>query len=166
MPKISIIAAVAKEGAIGRNNGLLCHLSGDLQYFKALTLGHTIIMGKNTYLSLPKGALPGRKNIVITHANTQYENTTVCNNLQDALKAEIGEEELFFIGGEQIYRQSIKIADRLYITEIDQEFKDADRFFPEIDNTIWRELSRKENNADEKNRYPYAFVVYERKKAL
>lgn len=160
---ISIIAAVAKESAIGRNNDLLCYLPGDLRYFKGLTLGHTIIMGKNTFLSLPKGALPGRKNVVITHGETQYENTVIYHDIESALAAERCDEELFFIGGEQIYRQSINFADRLYITEIDHRFADADRFFPEIDKSVWREVSRILNSADEKNPYPYSFVVYERK---
>lgn len=165
MTEISIVAAVASDGAIGRGNGLLCRLKGDMKYFKNLTMAHTIIMGRKTFLSLPKGALPGRRNIVVTRSGARYPGTVTYPDLSVALTAEmlLAEKEIFIIGGEEIYRQTIDVADRLYITEIGGTFPDADKHFPPIDLGRWREISRQENPADGDNPYPYAFVVYDRK---
>lgn len=164
MTKISIIAAVAADGSIGRGNDLLCRLKGDMKYFKELTMGHTIIMGRKTYLSLPKGALPGRRNIVVTRSPARYPDTITYQDLSVALTAEklLAVQEIFIIGGEEIYRQTIDVADRLYITEIAHTFPEADKHFPAIDPGKWKEVSRKENPADENNPYPYTFVVYEK----
>ena len=165
MTKISIIAAVASDGAIGQGNNLLCRLKGDMKYFKELTMGHTIIMGRKTYLSLPKGALPGRRNIVVTRSTARYPDTITYRDLSVALTAEklLAAEEIFIIGGEEIYRQTIDVADRLYITEIAHTFPEADKHFPAINGDKWQEISRQEKAADENNPYPYTFVVYDKK---
>lgn len=165
MTKISIIAAVSADGAIGRGNNLLCRLKGDMKYFRELTMGHTIIMGRKTYRSLPKGALPGRRNIVVTRSGAHYPDTTTYPDLSVALTAEklLAAQEIFIIGGEEIYNQTIDIADRLYITHIAHTFPDADKHFPPIDPDMWQETSRQENPADENNPYPYTFVVYDKK---
>lgn len=162
MATISVIVAVAEDGAIGKDNGLLCRLPNDLKYFKLLTLGHTIIMGRNTFLSLPNGALPGRDNIVLSRSQVEYPSTKTYNSVEEAIEAVKEQEEVFFIGGAQIYSQVLKYADKLYITEIHATFPDADAHFPQLDRTGWREVSRQDNPADEKHCHPYSFVVYER----
>ena len=164
MPKISLIAAVAADGAIGRNNELLCHLPADLKHFKSHTLDHTIVMGRRTFESLPGGALPRRRNVVLTSQPQALPDTvTVCRSLQEALDLAMPDEELFIIGGATVYRQFMPQADRLYITEIHHAFPDADAFFPPIDKTVWQETAREDFPADERHAYPYSFVTYERR---
>lgn len=159
---ISLIVAVASNGAIGRKQELLCHLPNDLKRFKAITLGHTIVMGRRTYESLPKGALPGRTNVVVTHrTDAAWENTIVAHSI-DELLADSGDKELFVIGGATLYEQTLQRADRLYITHIHHAFPDADTFFPTIDYSEWREIEREEHEADERHPYAYSFVTYER----
>lgn len=163
MPTISLIAAIAADGGIGKGQQLLCHLPEDLKHFKALTLGHTIVMGRNTYESLPKGALPGRTNVVVTHNQmAHWENVRTENDLAKALASTNEEEEIFIIGGATLYAQTIAQADKLYITHIYHTFPDADRFFPPIDPHIWKETAREEREADKRHPYRYAFVTYER----
>ncbi|MCH5327712.1 MAG: dihydrofolate reductase [Coprobacter sp.] len=163
MPVISLIAAVAEDMAIGKNNDLLCHLPNDLKHFKALTLNHTVVMGRRTFESLPGGALKNRKNIVLTSdAGACYPDTTVCRSIAEALQDSPTEKEIFIIGGATVYRQTIDTADRLYITEIHHTFEEADVFFPAIDTAVWKEVSRETFPADEKHRYAYSFVTYER----
>ena len=160
---ISLIVAIAANNAIGRNNDLLCYLPNDLKRFKAITLGHTIVMGRRTYESLPKGALPGRTNVVITRqADAAWENTVIVHSVDEALN-DADSKELFVIGGATLYEQTLNRADRLYITHIHHEFTDADTFFPNIDYTQWREIEREAHCADERHPYDYTFVTYERK---
>ena len=162
MPKISLIAAVAANSAIGRDNDLLCHLPNDLRHFKALTLDHTIVMGRRTFESLPGGALPRRRNVVLTsRPQTLPDTVTVCASWQEVMELADPEEELFIIGGATVYSQTIDRADRLYITEIHHTFPDADVFFPQIDKSLWREVEREDFPADERHAYPYSFVTYE-----
>lgn len=160
---ISLIVAIAANNAIGRNNDLLCYLPNDLKRFKAITLGHTIVMGRRTYESLPKGALPGRTNVVITRqADAAWVNTVIVHSVDEALN-DADSKELFVIGGATLYEQTLNRADRLYITHIHHEFADADTFFPNIDYTQWREIEREAHCADERHPYDYTFVTYERK---
>lgn len=161
-----MIAAVARGGAIGAKGDLLCHMSADLRRFKALTTGHTVIMGRKTFASLPKGALPNRRNIVITHDDGwSADGAERAGSVEQALAMVAGDEtEAFVIGGAQIYRQSIALARRLYITEIDADFPDADVFFPEIDASCWRVESSERHESDERNPYNYTFVNYVRMK--
>lgn len=160
---ISLIVAIAQNGAIGNNQELLCHLPNDLKRFKAITLGHTIVMGRRTYESLPKGALPGRTNVVVSRqADVAWENTIVAHSIDEAL-ANSESSELFIIGGATLYEQTLQRANRLYITHIHHAFEQADTFFPAIDYDQWREIEREEHKADERHPYDYSFVTYERK---
>lgn len=160
---ISLIVAVADNGAIGKQQDLLCHLPNDLKRFKAITLGHTIVMGRRTFESLPKGALPGRTNVVVTRqADASWENTVVVHSIDEVL-ADSADKELFVIGGGMLYAQTISRAHRLYITHIHHEFADADTFFPSLNPKEWCEIEREEHQADERHPYAYSFVTYERK---
>lgn len=161
----SVIVAIDENNAIGRDNDMLCYLPNDLKHFKATTEGHTVIMGRKTYESLPKGALPNRRNIVVSrNQNLSLPNTEVCSSIDDALALiKEDETEVFFMGGGNIYKQVITDSDRLYITYIHHSFEGADTFFPSIDATMWKEVSRVDFNADDKNKYSHTIVVYERK---
>ena len=159
---VSIIAAINKNNGIGRGNQLLYWLPNDLKRFKALTTGHTIIMGRKTFESLPKGALPNRRNVVLSSRPLQPTGAECFHSLDEALQACSEEEEVFIIGGASLYRQALPLADRLYLTEIDDVEKEADVFFPEVDADNWHEKSRECHSADEKHLYSYCFVDYER----
>jgi dihydrofolate reductase len=156
---ISIIAAVAKNRAIGFKNKLIYWLPNDLKRFKALTTGHTIIMGRNTFLSLPKGALPNRRNIVLSRSTKAFEGCDVYASLEEALQHCEKDEDIYIIGGASVYEQALPIADRLCLTEIDDTPKDADTFFPEYKDA-WKESVRKDHDTDEKHDYRYSFVDY------
>lgn len=160
---ISIIVAIDEHNAIGRKGQLLCHLPNDLKHFKNITSGHTVIMGKNTYLSLPKRPLPNRTNIVITDvAGEQLEGATMAYSIDEALQFVNPDEEAFIIGGGMIYRQFMEngFTDKLYITHIDYKWDDADTFFPAIDPDIWLPVRSEKQEADEKNPYTHHFVEY------
>jgi len=160
---ISLIAVLGKNNEIGKGNKLLCHLPADLKRFKAITTGHTVIMGRKTFESLPNGALPNRRNLVVSR-NTRLviEGAEVCSSLDYALLKCINETEVFIIGGAQIYEQALPVADKLYITRIYADFPEADAFFPAIDRNIWKETGRETFPADEKNPYPFSFLEYEK----
>ena len=159
---ISIIAAVAKNRAIGYENKLIYWLPNDLKRFKALTTGHTIIMGRNTFLSLPKGALPNRRNIVLSRSTKDFPGCDVYSSLEEALKHCTPEEDIYIIGGASVYRQALKLADRLCLTEIDDTPKDADTFFPPYEDD-WQEESREDHPIDDRHDFRYSFVDYVRK---
>jgi len=166
MPHISIIAAVASNNAIGKDNGLLCHLPGDLTRFKELTLHHIVIMGHRTFLSLPKGALPNRTNIVLSRSTPEIENCIVVDSLEKALERCENEDEVFIIGGGTLYHQALPLADRLYLTHIHAELE-GDTFFPQVDyKNQWIEIKREELLPGEKCPYSYAFVDYRRIKTF
>jgi len=162
--KISIIVAVAKNNAIGKDNKLLWHLSEDLKRFKALTSGHYIVMGKNTYFSLPRRPLPNRTHIVITDVpGEQIDDCIMAYSIEDAISKMDKSAENFIIGGASIYRQFLPFADRLYITWVHEEF-DADTFFPVLDEGEWKVVSRQDfMQPDEQNPLPYSYVIYDRK---
>jgi len=161
--KLSLIAAIGNNNEIGKGNQLLCHLPADLKRFKTITLGHTIIMGRKTFESLPNGALPNRRNIVISrNPQLAVEGAEVYSSLDHALLKCIAETEVFITGGAQIYEQALPVADKLYITKIHAAFPEADAFFPKIDLNIWKEVGREFSPADEKNPYTFTFVEYER----
>ena len=160
---ISIIAALGKNNEIGQGKQLLCRLPDDLKRFKEITSGRAVIMGRKTFESLPKGALPNRDNIIISrNKDLKIEGATVYSSLDYALIKLMDEEEVFIIGGGQIYRQALPVADRLYLTKIHAAFPEADVFFPEIDYKEWREVSRETHLADERHFYSLSFVEYER----
>jgi len=161
--KLSLIAALGKNNEIGKNNQLLCRLPADMKRFKAVTTGHTVIMGRKTFESLPNGALPDRRNIVISrNPQLQVEGAEVCSSLDHAILKCINESEVFITGGAQIYEQALPVADKLYITRIHAAFPEADAFFPKIDRSIWKETGRETFPVDEKNPYPFTFTEYER----
>lgn len=157
---IAIIVALDEQNGIGRNGGLLCHLPADLKHFKELTTGHSIIMGRKTYESLPKGALPNRTNIVVTSDFTEnYPGCIVVRSIDEALARCKGEETVFIIGGGQLYRSSLHLADQLYLTRIHHRFDDADTFFPEINPDEWELIHNETHKADEKHKYDYSFLT-------
>lgn len=158
---ISIIAAVAKNRAIGFQNKLIYWLPNDLKRFKALTTGHTIIMGRNTFLSLPKGALPNRRNIVLSRSAKELPGCDVYASLEEALAHCTADEDIYIIGGASVYQQALPLADRLCLTEIDDTPAKADTFFPSYDD--WQEVNRESHDTDERHAYPYAFVDYIKK---
>ena len=159
---ISIIAVVAKNRAIGFQNKLIYWLPNDLKRFKTLTTGHTIIMGRNTFLSLPKGALPNRRNIVLSRSQKVFPGCDVYASLEEALKHCVPDEDIYVIGGASVYRQALKIADRLCLTEIDDTPADADTFFPPYEDD-WQEESREDHPIDDRHDFRYSFVDYIRK---
>ncbi|MFI3263099.1 MAG: dihydrofolate reductase [Rikenellaceae bacterium] len=155
---ISIIVATAKNWAIGLNNELLWHISTDLKRFKALTTGHSIIMGRKTYESIGR-PLPKRRNIVISRdAELKIEGCEVYNTIEAALEATQNEEEVFVIGGAEIYKQTIGVASKIYLTQVMKSYE-ADAFIPEIDFSMWKETFR-ESHIDEE--LPYCFINYEK----
>ncbi|MCM0363825.1 dihydrofolate reductase [Bacteroides fragilis] len=163
MSKISIIAAVDHRMAIGFQNKLLFWLPNDLKRFKALTTGNTIIMGRKTFESLPKGALPNRRNVVLSsNPATECPGAEVFTSLEAALKSCQEEEKVYIIGGVSVYRQAMPLADELCLTEVDDTAPEADTFFPAVDTAIWHEKSREVHPADEKHLCSYAFVDYVR----
>lgn len=161
---LSAIVVIADDGAIGKDNGLLCHLPADLKHFKSITMGHTIIMGRRTFESLPKGALPGRENIVVSR-NADYlaEGAKVCTSIEQAIAEASMPGECFILGGAQLYASTIAQVDKLYLTAIHAHFDDADTYFPAINPEEWTEIDREDHQADEKNRYDYSFVTLKRK---
>ena len=155
---ISIIAAVAKNRAIGFENKLIYWLPNDLKRFKQLTTGHTIIMGRNTYDSLPKGALPNRRNVVLSTTVKELPGCDVFPTLDDALKSCAPDEDIYIIGGASVYRQALPLADRLCLTEIDDTPAKADTFFP--DYSDWIVDKREAHAKDDRHAFDYAFVDY------
>lgn len=159
---ISIIVAIAQNFAIGKNNDLLFHLPNDLKRFKEITTGHPVIMGRNTLLSLPKGALPNRRNIVITdNRDEKFERCEMVYSIDEAVEAVKNEDEAFIIGGGMIYRQFYPLAGKLYLTVVHRDF-DADVYFSEIDYSQWEETFR-EDHYDEKNGFDYSYLNLTRK---
>ncbi|WP_242130698.1 dihydrofolate reductase [Aestuariivivens marinum] len=161
-PEITIIAAAAKNNAIGKDNKLIWHLSDDLKRFKNLTNGHFIIMGRKTFESFPK-PLPNRTHVVITRQEnyTVPDGVIVVNNLDDALDAAKNDSQPFIIGGGEIYNQAMAIADKIELTRVHENF-DADTYFPNIDTTIWKEMAHTLHDKDENNDYKYSFITYKR----
>lgn len=159
----SIIVATDEENAIGKDNNLLCHLPNDLKYFKKITDGLPVIMGRKTFESLPKGALPNRRNIVITrNKELHFDRCEMCSSVEEAVALCKDEPEIFFIGGGSVYKEVIDVADKLYLTRIHHRFGDADTFFPRIDRELWVEVSREDNPMDEKHKYAYSFITFEK----
>ena len=159
---ISIIVAASRNNVIGKDNQLIWRLSADLKRFKALTTGHTIIMGRKTFDSIGK-PLPNRTSVIITRQEDyQQEGCIVVHSLEEALESVKDQEKVFIIGGGTIYEQAIDKADELYLTLVHKEF-DGDTFFPEIKMSEWESVARQDCMPDEKNEYPYSFIDYKRK---
>lgn len=160
---VSIIVAVDQKHAIGHENKLLYWLPDDLKRFKALTTGHTIVMGRRTFESLPKGALPNRRNIVLSRTGFSAPGIEVYSSLPAALEACAHDEEVYVIGGSSVYVQALPIADRLYLTCVDDVAKEADAFFPSIQSGEWIETGRAHHTVDEKHNIAFDFVDLKRK---
>lgn len=159
---ISIIVAIAKNGVIGDKNTLLWHIREDMVRFRTITSGHPVVMGRKTYESIGK-PLPKRTNVVITRDTTlQIEECIMAHSLEQAVSMFPKEEEVFIIGGSQIYTQSLPIADKIYLTVVDKEY-DGDSSFPDIDPSIWREISREDFACGQSFEHPFSFVVLERR---
>lgn len=159
---ISFIVAMDENQLIGKNNELPWHLPADLAYFKRVTMGHPIIMGRKTHESIGR-ALPGRENIILTrNKNYTSDSCTVLHTLDDIISlGQIKEEELFVIGGAEIFKELLPITDRLYMTHIYHEFE-GDTFFPKINWEEWKIINREDGITNEKNPYRYEYVVYEK----
>ncbi len=162
---ISLIAAVAGNGAIGNRNKLLYWLPNDLKRFKALTTGHTIVMGRKTFESFPKGALPNRRNVVLSRSQVSYPGAEVYSSFDEALASCAGDEEVFVIGGETLYRQSLDRADRMYLTLVDDVPAEADAFFPQFQADGWEIVASEPHAQDERHAHSYCFVDYQRKRS-
>jgi dihydrofolate reductase len=159
---ITIIAAIANNNALGKNNQLIWYLPADLTRFKKTTLHHYVIMGRKTFESLKK-PLPNRTTVIVTKNKTyKADGCIVVHSLEEAIAVSKNEENVFILGGAKIYEQAIKFADVLDITLVHHTFE-ADAFFPKIDKSIWKESARQDLKADDKNKYDYSFVTYTKK---
>lgn len=158
---LSIIVAIAKNRAIGKDNKLLWYLPNDLKHFKDVTTGHTVIMGRKTFDSVGK-PLPKRRNIVVTRQAISIEDCEVAPSIEAAIALCKAEDEVFIVGGAEIYRQAIPLTNRIYLTIIDQDFE-GDTFFPELNPDEWQETDREDFEPDEKNKYKYAFITLVRR---
>ena len=163
MASISIIAAIAENNAIGLNGKLLYWLPADLKRFKALTTGHTIIMGRKTFDSLPKGALPNRRNVVLTRSKRTFPGAETFPSLSQALASCSAEEEVYVIGGASVYAEALPLADRLCLTEVHDTPKEADAFFPAFNKDEWDVSFKEEHESDEKHDQSFTFIDYVRK---
>ncbi len=161
---INIIVAASKNNIIGKDNDLIWHLSADLKRFKRLTTGHTIIMGRKTFESIGR-PLPNRTSVIIT-TQTDYkaEGCIVVHSLEEALQFAQKEEEVFIIGGGSIYKQAMPLADKIFFTLIHDTFE-GDTFFPAIDQQQWTVVQQEDHQPDEKNKYVYSFIDYEKKQS-
>ena len=164
MRNISMIVAVSKNNVIGKNNSLAWHLPDDMNYFSNMTKGHSIIMGRKNWESIPEKyrPLPNRKNIVVTRNKEFQDNgATVVNSIEKAIKVSRAseDEEIFIIGGGEIYKLGFKYVDKLYITEIYAEV-DGNTYFPEWNKRDWKEISRISHPSDEKHEYSFDYVIY------
>jgi|ERR1700743_894017 len=156
---VSIVVAISENHVIGKDNKLLWYLPNDLKHFKDITTGHTVIMGRKTYESVGK-PLPNRRNIVITRQNITIEGCEVVNSIEAALALCSDEAEVFIVGGAEIYRQSLHLTDRIYLTIVHKQF-DGDSYFPEIEANEWKETAREDYEPDIKNNLPYSFITFE-----
>ena len=160
---ISLIAAVAENGAIGLENKLLYWLPNDLKRFKALTTGHTIVMGRRTFESLPKGALPNRRNVVLTrNAEFRAPGTEVFASLEAALASCGANEDVFVIGGASVYAEALRQADHLCLTLVHDTPQRADAFFPWLNPADWSVEQEERHDADERHAFAYTFINYVR----
>lgn len=161
MPRLSLIAAVAENGVIGNNNALPWHLPDDLKHFRALTSGHAIIMGRRNHESIGK-PLPQRTNIVLTRDPAYCApGCVVVHTIEDAIAAAGKDPEIFVIGGSEVYRQTLGVADRLYLTRIHADIP-GDTYFPEFSRRDWVEVSREDRPADSRHPYAFTFAVFDR----
>jgi dihydrofolate reductase len=163
---ISLIVAVADKNVIGKDNALIWHLPADMKFFKEKTTGHCIITGRKNYESIPEKfrPLPNRTNIVITRQpDYKAPGAVIVGSIEDAIEKakKTGDQEIFIIGGAEIFKQSLRYADRIYLTII-HHFFEGDVFFPEINKAEWREVSRIRGPLDEKNKYAHDYIILDK----
>ena len=159
---VSIIVAIAQNGTIGDKNALLWHIKEDMRFFRTTTSGHAVVMGRKTFESLGSRPLPKRTNIVITRQDIAFEGALTAHSLEEAIRMADGDEEVFIIGGAQIYREALRVADRMYITRVLHDYE-GDTSFPEIDFSEWKLVSEEYHDRGEEYEYPFAFLTYDRK---
>jgi dihydrofolate reductase len=160
---ISIIVAIASNYAIGKDNDLLWHISDDLKRFKRITSGHPVVMGKNTFYSLPLRPLPKRRNIVLTDvAGEQIEGCEMAYSIEEAIELMDASQENFIMGGGSIYRQFMPLAQKLYITRVHRDFE-ADTFFPEIDEQLWKLVEKTDMPPEQEGSFSFTYEIWERK---
>lgn len=163
MSTISIIAALGDNNEIGKNNQLLWYIPEDLKRFKRITTGHPVVMGRNTFLSLPVRPLPDRRNIVISDDPQEtFEGCEMVTSIEGAMYVIAEEDEAFIIGGGSVYKQFLKHADKLYLTKVHAPF-DADTFFPAINYDEWNEVERQKHEKNGGRPYAFTFLTLERK---
>ena len=158
---ISAVVAISENNAIGKNNQLLWHLPNDLKHFKQITSGHTVIMGRKTYDSVGR-PLPNRRNIVVTRQQIEIPGCEVVNSVDEAIALCEGEEEVFIVGGAEIYKLAMPKTDKIYLTIVHQAFE-ADAYFPQIDDNDWVAIEREDHGTDEKHSIPYSFITLRRR---
>lgn len=158
---LSIIVAIAQNGTIGDKNSLLWHIKEDMRFFRTTTSGHAVIMGRKTFESLGSKPLPKRKNIVITRSDLEFEGALTAHSLQEAVAMAEGDEETFIIGGAQIYREALAVADRMYITRVERDYE-GDTSFPDIDYSQWRLVAEERHERGEEYEWPFSFLTYDR----
>lgn len=159
---VSIIVAIAQNGTIGDKNSLLWHIKEDMRFFRTTTSGHAVVMGRKTFESLGSRPLPKRTNIVITRADRVFEGALTAHSLEEAIRLAEGDEEIFIIGGAQIYREALRVADRMYITRVMHDYE-GDTSFPDIDLSEWELVAEEKHDRGEEYEYPFAFLTYERR---
>ena len=160
---VSIIVAVAQNGTIGDKNSLLWHIKEDMRFFRTTTSGHAVIMGRKTFESLGSKPLPKRTNIVITRQDVEFEGALTAHSLQEAIAMAEGDEEIFIIGGAQIYAQALECADRLYLTLVEKDYE-GDTSFPEIDYRYWQLVAEQRHERGEEYDYPFSFLTFDKVK--
>ncbi|MCM1111242.1 MAG: dihydrofolate reductase [Clostridium sp.] len=166
LPVVTIVVAVTRNGAIGRGGDMLFHIPDDLRHFRRITMGHPVVMGRKTFESLPGGALPGRRNIVITRdPSRRFEGAETADSLFEALTLCADEPEIMIIGGGEIYREAIAVADRIELTLIDAEVDDADTFFPEVSRELWDLVSDSGRVVDSRSGLGLNYWTFERKQS-
>lgn len=158
---VSIIVAIAQNGTIGDKNSLLWHIKEDMRFFRTTTSGHAVIMGRKTFESLGSKPLPKRTNIVITRADRSFDGALTAHSLDEAVAMAAGDEEIFVIGGAQIYAEALKSADRLYITRVYRDYE-GDTAFPDINLSEWRLVAEERHERGEEYEYPFSFQTYDR----
>jgi dihydrofolate reductase len=158
---LSIIVAIAQNGTIGDKNALLWHIKEDMRFFRTTTSGHPVIMGRKTFESLGSKPLPKRTNIVITRAEREFEGALTAHSLQEAIRMAGDDEEIFIMGGAQIYREALPVVDRMYITHVGRDYE-GDTVFPEIDYSKWKLVDVVRHERGEEYEYPFEFRTYDR----
>ena len=159
---VSIIVAIAQNGTIGDKNSLLWHIKEDMRFFRTTTSGHPVIMGRKTFESLGSKPLPKRTNIVITRADREFEGALTAHSLEEAIRMAGEDEEIFVMGGAQIYREALSVVDRMYITVVERDYE-GDTSFPEIDFSQWKLVNVVRHERGEEYESPFEFRMYDRK---